>query len=342
MRIGLCGIVKNEAPYLIDWIAWYSALGFTDFIIADNESDDGTWEVLRDLTRKRMIHSFRMQTRLHTQPQSEAYFLGANLAKHLGLDWIAFFDPDEYLLPATPQTKVPDFLASLPDDCGALCIDWALYGSSGQIRADERPTPYRFEWRGEKPSAGHYKTIARVNAFKNLKNCHHITLAPGYDHSRPDGSALEYSTYGKSAKVVWDNFRLNHYSIRSWAEFSKKKLPKGRADKPEAQWSARYYLDLDKNEVQDPLPDWCRPAFEEKRIALVDALDTKAIYEKAVAEVVNFEPPPLPRIDQFESGHASIPRKNPEPRASFVRRRLHFHAKRLSHKLVPRRPPRAW
>ena len=58
MRLGLCAIVKNEAPYLIDWIAWYSALGFTEFIIADNESDDGTTEILKAFKKRRsFIHS---------------------------------------------------------------------------------------------------------------------------------------------------------------------------------------------------------------------------------------------------------------------------------------------
>ena len=342
MRIGLCGIVKNEAPYLIDWIAWYSALGFTDFIIADNESDDGTTEILKDLQRKRVLHTFNIKTRLHNRPQREAYILGAELAKHLGIDWVAFFDPDEYLLPGSPEIKITEFLSQLPDDCGALCIDWALYGSSGQIKAQADPTPYRFEWRAEKKEPTYYKTLARMSAYQRTQGAHHAILASGYRHLRPNGAEIDHAAISKSSEGVWEPFRLNHYSIRSWAEFTRKKLSKARLDHPDKQVDARQFFKFDKNDVHDPLPDWCRPRFEKRKRDLLEVLGKRGSYENAIKAVIDFEAPPKPRSDEFALGTGSSPIQTPAPKANFFARRARFHAMRLSHKLVPRRPPRAW
>lgn len=49
VKIGLIGIVKNEGPYLIDWIGWHRALGIGPIAIGDNVSTDGSSELLEAL-----------------------------------------------------------------------------------------------------------------------------------------------------------------------------------------------------------------------------------------------------------------------------------------------------
>lgn len=45
--LSLCAIVKNEAPYLPEWIEFYKLVGVEKFYIYDNESSDNTKEVLK-------------------------------------------------------------------------------------------------------------------------------------------------------------------------------------------------------------------------------------------------------------------------------------------------------
>lgn len=51
MKKKLCigAIFKNEYPYILEWIAWHKLCGFDKIIIADNDSDDGTRELLQAL-----------------------------------------------------------------------------------------------------------------------------------------------------------------------------------------------------------------------------------------------------------------------------------------------------
>jgi hypothetical protein len=46
MSIGIAAIVKNELPYLIEWIAFHRASNVNRFFIANNNSTDGTKELL--------------------------------------------------------------------------------------------------------------------------------------------------------------------------------------------------------------------------------------------------------------------------------------------------------
>ena len=49
MKISACVIVKNESKNLIEWICHHHLIGINHFIIIDDNSDDGTYELLKKL-----------------------------------------------------------------------------------------------------------------------------------------------------------------------------------------------------------------------------------------------------------------------------------------------------
>ena len=42
MKILSASTVRNEGPYLLEWIAWHQVLGVTDFLVYSNDCDDGS------------------------------------------------------------------------------------------------------------------------------------------------------------------------------------------------------------------------------------------------------------------------------------------------------------
>ena len=48
-------IVKNEAPYLQEWIEYHKLLGVTRFYVYDNESDNNIKEVLKPYVKNRDV-----------------------------------------------------------------------------------------------------------------------------------------------------------------------------------------------------------------------------------------------------------------------------------------------
>ena len=94
-RIALCTIVRNEIRSLVEWLAHHKALGFTEVVIYDNDSTDGTTDVLRALDEAGELVHLPWPHSVGARPQRLAY---EHARQHSDADWIAFFDADEFLV----------------------------------------------------------------------------------------------------------------------------------------------------------------------------------------------------------------------------------------------------
>jgi hypothetical protein len=55
MKTAVCAICKNELPYILEWIFHQKNVGFDTIYIYDNDSDDGTSELLIQLDKAGII-----------------------------------------------------------------------------------------------------------------------------------------------------------------------------------------------------------------------------------------------------------------------------------------------
>ncbi|MBE9604755.1 glycosyltransferase family 2 protein [Acetobacteraceae bacterium H6797] len=329
MRLAVGAIVKNEAPYLLEWISWHRAIGVTHFFIADNDSIDETTEILRALQKARLVRRIAFPGRLHKIPQFDAY--DHILQRAAGrFDWVALIDADEFIAPATDEDDLPATLAGLPADVGAVALNWAIFGSSGLRAASGEPVFQRFLHRAtqdideSRMAYGNrlYKSIIRTAAYGGgILNPHHPRIAKGFRYARMSGADLPLREPGISADVDWRGFRLNHYMIKSWAEFVLKKQGRGRADQPHRTRSFDYFYRHDFNDEQDGMPARFIRRFEEERALLLRVKGVGEATERAVAQTVAFSPPPYqpPEIIEGEDD-LPIPRKQP----SKLRRKIRF------------------
>src|SRR3954467_5375423 len=46
-KIAVCAIFKDEAPYLLEWLAFHKLVGVDLFVLYDNGSSDGGGDVIR-------------------------------------------------------------------------------------------------------------------------------------------------------------------------------------------------------------------------------------------------------------------------------------------------------
>ena len=323
IRLALGAIVKNEAPYLIDWLAWHQALGFTDFIIADNDSTDGTSEILRALNRAGVLTYVRFPSRLHKMPQFEAYH---HMCRRFSgrADWLALIDADEFIMPETPNDDLARLLQDMPADTGAVALNWAVFGSSGHLRAQEDPVFQRFQMRGERSSDGnrHYKMIVRPHCYgQKIINPHHVLSRDGFCFRRANGDTLQIDQYGLSTDVNWSRFRINHYLIKSWSEFIQKKQKRGRADRPSLTRSISYFGRHDWNEEFDASAQTFPPEFGKHKENILYSLgETRRVYDASIRDLIDFVPPEKP--ETFDDiSPADIPQDR-SPRINIVGRRL--------------------
>ncbi|WP_422450370.1 MULTISPECIES: glycosyltransferase [unclassified Endozoicomonas] len=233
MKLSIAAIFKNEHPYIIEWLAYHRLVGFDQFIIADNISDDGSTELLKALDEVGLIQRIEYPTRDNKGPQVPAYNEMLNLVKGR-VDLLAFIDADEFVVPAQ-GTSVREYLAPfMADDCvGAIAVNWAIYGSSGKSEFRDEPVSRRFTQRARQVTGvnRHIKTIVKPEFCAQMLNPHKAALKKGrYIKSNGEPFAFsEHNEHGCSTTVDWSPLRINHYVVKSFEEFKQRKQKRGRA-----------------------------------------------------------------------------------------------------------------
>ncbi|HEX2869671.1 MAG TPA: glycosyltransferase family 2 protein [Polyangiaceae bacterium] len=261
---GIGAIFRNEAPYVTEWVAHHRLMGFRDIFIADNDSDDGTWELLQVLEKLGYLKCFRFPNLPGQPPQLPAY---AEVMQRFGsqVDWMAFIDADEFIWPTNGErTAIPSLAAvAARPEVGAIVLNWALYGSSGHLNHAAGLVIERFQRCAPRrqPSNEHFKTVLRTAAWGGaFKNPHLPRLDARWWVMHANGAPVLPNArkgLGLSGEVIWDVLRLNHYAVKSRQEFDERKRPRGRAAHTDRR-TEEYFTGHDHNQTSSPVPEWLR------------------------------------------------------------------------------------
>lgn len=278
-RLAIAAIFRNECPYVIEWLAHHRVVGFHSFYIADNESDDGTTELLLAL------QSLGYLTRIHFpnppgQPPQFAAYERLLRQEASSEQWVALVDADEFIVPMGEHRSIRSALrASLAqENVGAIALNWACYGSSWHYNRTLGGVLDRFTRRSPQSFGPnmHYKSLLRLAAFSKVQgNPHHFELRPGFRYVQSTGQDLQVNArHGKglSQQVVWENVRVNHYLVKSREEFDTNKRPKGRVSMVGGTKGEKYYQGHNRNDVADPAPAWLLPRVLEEQAKIEAAL----------------------------------------------------------------------
>lgn len=244
--IALCGIVRNEIRSVVEWLAHYKALGFTDFVIYDNESTDGTGEVLQALDDAGEILRLDWPHTVGARPQRLAY---EHMRVHSTVDWIGYFDADEFLL-LRQDASIADFLARFGDDVTAVAINWVVFNSGGQERYRAAPVMERFTESLRRRDAYNrsMKSIGRRERLSGT-GIHRVEVAEGR-YVTPSGRDAEFSTGQIMRSIDTEVAVLHHYMVKSLEEFQEKRN-RGHANSQDAE-RKRSKLDSRFAEVNAP------------------------------------------------------------------------------------------
>ena len=205
----LCAIVKDETPFLEEWVAYHHYLGFEKIILYDNESTIPVGETLKEyvalgICEVQMIKGLAQQNIAY---QHCLHTYGAST------EWLAFFDLDEFLcLKACDDIRV--FLQDYRD-YAALIVQWDVFSSSGHLSRPEGFVTLNYtDSLGEVCDS---KTILRPECFACVYSSHHFGYSKGY------GVNANYEmSIGAFAPRATDKICLNHYYYRSEQDFAEK------------------------------------------------------------------------------------------------------------------------
>lgn len=257
MKLAIAAIVKNELDSLVEWLAFHLAVGASHFLMADNDSTDGTNEFLSVLAEQGLVTLISVPTG-ETPPQLPAYQMLLEKCPK-GIDLVAFIDADEYLLPTLEGQTLLAWLEErfISPDVGALGLNWACFGSNGAKFREDGLVIERFTQRANQEFGPnhHFKSVVRPRYVKRFDNPHYARLKRGhYINSLGQPLVPRVNQQGKpwfglSEHVTWEGARINHYLVKSVEEFVLGKSKRGSATTANYHKQRDYFMRHDRNDV---------------------------------------------------------------------------------------------
>lgn len=222
--LSICAIVKNEVPYILEWIAFHKLQGVEHFYLYDNGSDDGTFELLENLQTKGLVS---LEDWSAIKPvQLDAY--NDCLREHRkDSEWIAAIDIDEFLYSETYpnlQEHIKSILYFTSHLVGAIAAHWFLFGSNGHKDFSTDLVIERFTKRQPNKNY-HVKSIVNTEyTLSTGKDPHTFYFKDNYVAVNDAGKPLP-KDYALSPMVTVNSLIISHYHTKSRAEyFERKKL----------------------------------------------------------------------------------------------------------------------
>ena len=137
MRITAVTCVKNEGPFLLEWIAFHRVLGGTDFLCYSNDCDDGTDDLLDALQSEGIVqHLPNPATGRHYQMEALKDAVHHQVIQNA--DWIWVADVDEFLNIHVGNGTIPE----LVEACGtpmAISVTFQFFSNDDVVDFADKP-----------------------------------------------------------------------------------------------------------------------------------------------------------------------------------------------------------
>ncbi|HKL68369.1 class I SAM-dependent methyltransferase [Salibaculum sp.] len=295
-RFLVVSTMKNEAPFILEWVAHYRALGFTDFLIYTNDCDDTTVPLLDRLTERGIVRH-EPNAVLRRGPHKSALKYAQDHWLVAEADWVLICDVDEFLNLRRHDT-IQSYLGSLPDDTDMVTFPWQVFGCDGVVEFRDAPVTRQFRRCEAAPRDGgsamrDIKTIFRrpgeIDRFGLHRPRFTDNQASGFVWRTPDGTNIsgEMNTTPK-ARMDWagadGQAYMNHYPIRAMQSYLVKKL-RGRANHINHDLGEDYFRRWNLNDDDDPSIARFDPAVQAAHAELVADPETARLHREGVAQM---------------------------------------------------------
>lgn len=260
----IVGCMKNEAPYIAEWVAYHRAIGVDNFLIYTNDCTDGTAEILDRMQEMGLLQHRNNDGWKGNSPQQSALNKAMKEPLIRNAEWIIHIDVDEFINIRCDNGTLDDFLARVPDATN-VAMTWRLFGHGGVTDLSDGLVIDQFEWCAPrfcpKPhTAWGFKTMFRnMGAYAKL-SCHRPNKldadlreqvrwvnGSGKDMTR---EAAEKGWRNSVKSIGYDLLQLNHYALRSAESFLIKRQ-RGRALHVDRSIGINYWIRMDWSDVRD-------------------------------------------------------------------------------------------
>lgn len=257
--------MKNEGPFILEWLAYHRAIGVQDVIVYTNDCTDGTDDLLDLLQEKGLLqHRDNPFKGTGLKPQHAALQAGEEEDIVKNADWVISMDVDEFINVKTGNGTLPD-LYRATNGANMISCTWRLFGNSDVHEYRDEPLMAQFtrcaEEMTRKPhQAWGFKTLFRnIGLFKKLGVHRPKGLNPQLwaEIKWVNGSGIPLprnmfrNAWRSTARTVgYDLVQLNHYAVRSAESFLVKR-DRGRVNHVDRDQGLAYWFRMNNNAIED-------------------------------------------------------------------------------------------
>ena len=238
-NVSILCIIKNEGPYLKEWIEYHKLIGIEHFYVYDNESNDDTNDILKPYIESGLVTYVLFPGK---DAQEHAYFDAVTKFKN-ETKWLTAIDLDEFIV-LHEKKNISDFMEDYAD-CSQVSLRWMIYGSSGHEKEPKGLVIENFKSHAKEPtfspkSIFNPRTVVWCGA-------HYMWLCGKW----VDENGVDF---GATKELSVNKAQINHYVIKSWEEFYRRKAARGCVDNKSFGEDLRKYFNIfDINDVTDDL-----------------------------------------------------------------------------------------
>ena len=258
-------MMKDEAPFLLEWYAHHLAVGFTKILVYTNDCSDGTDDMLIRLEELGLGYHRRNDIPEGVKPQPSAMKYAQAEPKVAEADWILMFDADEFLCINYGDGTL-DPMLDAAGDANGIVITWRIFGSGNVVDWSRDPVTEQYLYAAPPTwnKGWGVKTLFKFDPDKwkigihrpSIKNKHLETGFPDTVNWL-NGSGQPMEDYFKfrgwrsiRRTVGYQWAQMNHYAVKSVDSYAIRKF-RGNVNNKKDKYNADYWSLQDRNEVYD-------------------------------------------------------------------------------------------
>jgi hypothetical protein len=253
--------MKNEAPYIIDWVAHYKALGFDDILVCTNDCTDQTVEILQRLQEMGLVTHHPTIVRGGGIHRSALRQASRRYDIVMDAKWVFVCDVDEYLNIHIADGSVQDLVRETDAQADVISIPWRIFGPNGLKRFKDKSvtqqfTKGEFEWDAhERPNTGKFVKSLYTNQHKFQRMGLHAPVPLAGQEADikwvlPGGADYVVNGARTANPPLFEHAQVNHYALRSMDSFLVKRA-RGRANHSHHVLGMDYWNRFNLNDERD-------------------------------------------------------------------------------------------
>lgn len=246
--------MKNEAAFLLEWVAHHKALGFDHLLICTNDCADVTTRMVLRLQEMGLARHHATTHWPVTSIQRSALKQARRYAEVKDAEWIYVCDADEFLVVKVGDGTARALVAAASPEVEVISVAWRVFGPDGQRGYVDAPVTTQF---CRAAAQDLRQGIYAKALFRGLENVQRIgihgpiarpDLGRPLRREMPGGIGISPQVNAMLAARDYRVAQVNHYALRSRDSFLVKR-DRGRVNHTGETMEIDYWDRFDLAEV---------------------------------------------------------------------------------------------